>query len=156
MSGEDSQQIAGLLRRCVESFGKPLALVRDLSSQIETAVEDALPGVTDLICHYHFRENVGEKLCEKPHAKLLAGLRRLKTQAALGSLRKDLVRYSKQTGCLSAQQVEQCLQSPELLQDLQPLQVRRLAAYLILRWLEDYAADLRGEYFPFDLPGLAL
>ena len=155
MSGEDSKQIAALLRRCVESFGKPLALVRDLSSQIETAVQDALPGVTDLICHFHFLKNVGEKLCEKPHAKLLAGLRRLKTQSALRSLRKDLVRYSKQTGGLSAQQVEQCLHSPERLKDQEPLQVRRMAAYLILRWLEDYGADLRGEYFPFDLPGLA-
>jgi hypothetical protein len=155
MSGEDSKQIAALLRRCVQSFGKPLALVRDLSSQIETAVKDALDGVPDLICHYHFLENVGSKLCEKPHARLLAGLRRLKTQSALRSLRKDLVRYSKQTGCLSARRVEQCLHSPELLKALEPLPARRMAAYLILRWLEDYGADLRGEYFPFDLPGLA-
>ena len=27
--------------------------------------------------------------------------------------------------------------------------------YLALRWLEDYTADLNGEYFPFDLPSLA-
>ena len=37
MSGEDVQQIAGLLRHCVESFGMPLALVRDMSPQIEAA-----------------------------------------------------------------------------------------------------------------------
>lgn len=155
MSGEDSKQIARLLRRCVESFGKPRAVVRDLSSQIETAVAEVLRGIPDLICHYHFLQNVGEKLCEKPHAKLLAALRRLKTQAALRSLRKDLVRYSKQTGCLSREKVEQCLQTPALLKDLKPLQARRMTAYLLLRWLEDYGADLHGEYFPFDLPGLA-
>ena len=85
MSGEDSKQIASLLRRCVESFDKPRAVVRDLSSQIETAVAEVLRGIPDLICHYHFLQNVGEKLCEKPHAKLLAALRRLKTQAALRS-----------------------------------------------------------------------
>ena len=155
MSGEDSKQIASLLRRCVESFGKPRAVVRDLSSQIETAVAEVLRGIPDLICHYHFLQNVGEKLCEKPHAKLLAALRRLKTQAALRSLRKDLVRYSKQTGGLSREKVEQCLQTPELLKDLEPLPARRMTAYLLLRWLEDYGADLHGEYFPFDLPGLA-
>jgi hypothetical protein len=30
-----------------------------------------------------------------------------------------------------------------------------MVTYLVLRWLEDYGADLRGEYFPFDLPSLA-
>jgi hypothetical protein len=155
MSGEDAKQIAGLLRRCAESFGPPLALVRDLSPQIEAAGREALEEVPDLICHYHFLENVGTKLCEKPHARLTAALRRLKIQAALRSQRKDLVRYSKQTGCLSARQVEECLRSPQLLAKLEPLQARRMVAYLVLRWLEDYGADLRGEYFPFDLPSLA-
>ncbi len=155
MSGEDVKQIAGLLRRCEESFGTPLALVRDLSPQIEAAGKDALPEVLDLVCQYHFLENVGSKLHEKPHAKLTAGLRRLKVQSALRSLRKDLVRYSKPKGRLSAEQVAQCLQSPQLLADLEPLQARRTVAYLLLRWLEDYGADLQGEYFPFDLPSLA-
>jgi len=155
MSGEDVQQIAALLRRCRESFGTPLGLVRDLSSQIETARNEALADVPDLICHYHFLENVGTKLCEKPHTKLTAGLRRLKIQSALRSLRKDLVRYSKQQAGLSARQIEQFLQSPELLAKLDPLQARRMVTYLALRWLEDFGADLRGEYFPFDLPSLA-
>ena len=156
MSGEDVKQIAGLLRRCVQSFGTPLALVRDLSPQIEAAGKEALPEVLDLVCHYHFLENVGSKLCEKPHAKLTAALRRLNVQSALRSLRKDLVRYSKQKGCLSAEQVAQCIQSPQLLADLEPLAARRTVAYLVLRWLEDYGADLCGEYFPFDLPSLAI
>ena len=156
MSGEDVQQIAGLLRRCAESFGAPLGVVRDLSPQIQAAAEAALPGVPDLICHYHFLENVGSRLCEKPHAKLTAGLRRLKIQAALRSLRKDLVRYSKQKLCLSARQVEQFLQSPQRLADLDPLPARRLVTYLALRWMEDYGADLHGEFFPFDLPSLAV
>jgi hypothetical protein len=155
MSGEDVTQIAALLRRCVESFGMPLAVVRDLSPQIEAAGKEALSKVLDLVCQYHFLENVGNKLYEKPHAKLTAGLRRLKVQSALRSLRKDLVRYSKQKGCLSAKQVEQCIQSPQRLADLAPLQARRVVTYFVLRWLEDYGADLHGEYFPFDLPSLA-
>jgi hypothetical protein len=155
MSGEDVKQIAGLMRRCVESFGTPLALVRDLSPQIETAGKEALAEVLDLVCQYHFLENVGSKLYEKPHAKLTAALRRLKIQPPLRSLRTDLVRSSKQKGCLSAEQVAQCLQSPQRLADLEPLQARRTVTYLVLRWLEDYVADLRGEYFPFDLPSLA-
>ena len=155
MSGEDVKQIAGLLRHCAESFGKPLALVRDLSPQIEAAKKEALPDVLDLVCQYHFLENVGNKLYEKPHAKLTAALRRLKVQSSLCSLRKDLVRYSKPTGCLSAKQVEQGIQSPQCLADLGLLKAKRMVTYFLLRWLEDYGEDLQGEYFPFDLPSLA-
>ena len=43
MSGEDVTQIAGLLRRCVASFGTPLAVVRDLSPQIESAGKRPCP-----------------------------------------------------------------------------------------------------------------
>ena len=149
MSGEDSKQIAGLLHRCGQSFGKPRAVVRDLSFQIETAVAEALDGVPDLICHYHFLQNVGEKLCEKPHAKLLAALRRLKTQAALRSLRKDLVRYSKQTGGLSREQVEQCLQTPELLKDLEPLPARSHDGVSPLALAGGLRRRLAGKVFPF-------
>ncbi len=156
MATEDTIQIQGLLRRCVQWFGPPLALVRDLGSQIEAAHQQVMPDIPDLICHYHFLENVGTKLCEKHHAKLIACLRRLKIRPTLCSLRHDLVRQVKQKGSLSPAQIEQILTPPEPAAPLDPAQKRRCLAYLNLSWLEDYRADLRGEYFPFDLPSLAL
>jgi hypothetical protein len=156
MATEDTTQIQGLLRRCVEWFGQPLALVRDLSAQIEAAHQQVMPDIPDLICHYHFLENVGTKLCEKHHTKLIACLRRLKIRPALCSLRRDLVRYTKQKGSLTPAQIEQLLTAPEQATNLDTAQKRRALAYLILCWLEDYGADLQGEYFPFDLPSLAL
>jgi hypothetical protein len=156
MATEDNIQIQGLLRRCVEWFGRPLALVRDLSAQIEDAHQQVMPDVPDLICHYHFLENVGTKLCEKHHSKLLACLRRLKIRPALHSLRHDLVRHAKQKGSLTPAQIEQLLEAPEQTAHLDLNQKRRSLAYLALCWLEDSGADLQGEYFPFDLPGLAL
>jgi hypothetical protein len=156
MATEDTIQIQGLLRRCVEWFGRPLALVRDLSAQIQDAHQQVMPDVPGLICHYHFLENVGTKLCEKQHTKLLACLRRLKIRPALHSLRHDLVRHAKQKGSLTPAQIEQLLEAPEQAAHLDLNQKRRSLAYLVLGWLEDSGADLQGEYFPFDLPGLAL
>jgi hypothetical protein len=155
MAGEEAKPIAALFCRCVEFFGMPLALVRDLSPQIEAAGKEALGDTPDLVCHYHFLDNVGTKLCEKPHARLTAALRRLKIQPALRSLRKDLVRYGKQKAALSAAQIDEFLQSPRLLNDVDLVRARRMVTYAVLRWLEDYGADLQGEYFPFDLPSLA-
>jgi len=48
------------------------------------------------------------------------------------------------------------LSDPEQITGIDPLQERRALAYILLSWLEDYESDLHGEYFPFDLPCLAL
>ncbi len=117
--------------------------------------QEALPDARDLICHYHFLENVGNQLCQKPHAKLTAALRRLKVCPALRSIRKDLVRWSRKGERLSPHQIEHLLSDPDEIVDLDSVALRRFVAYLLLRWLDDYKADLHGEYFPFDLPQLA-
>ena len=155
ISSENEAEISQLLQRCVRAFGKPLACVRDLSSNIEKAHKKVIPDVPDLICHYHFLENVGEKLCQKPHSKLTIGVRRLKIRARLRSIRKDLVRWNKKNTRLSAKQIEHLLSHPEEIGDFDAVTLRRLVAYVSLRWLDDYTSDLNGEYFPFDLPSLA-
>jgi hypothetical protein len=156
MAAEDATSIQGLLRRCVEWFGQPLALVRDLSGQIEAAHQQVMPEILDLICHYHFLLNVGTKLCEKHHTKLTACLRRLKVRPAFRSLRHNLLRYTKQQLSLTPAQIELLLSTPEQSTNLDLAQKRRVVAYMLLCWLEDYGSDLQGEYFPFDLPSLAL
>lgn len=156
MATEDATQIAGLLRLCVEWFGLPLTLVRDLSVQIETAHQQVMPSVSDLICQYHFLENVGMKLCEKHHAKLTNWLRRLKIRPTLSVMRRNLVRSSKRKASLTSAEIDNLISHPEQANHLDAVQTRRWLAYALLRWVEDYGADLQGEYFPFDLPSLAL
>lgn len=156
LATEEAAGIAALLRRCVEAFGTPLALVRDLSPAIENARQQVMPDVPDLICQYHFLENVGSRLCEPPHVRLTAGLRRLKIRRSLHTLRHHLLATSREKGApLSALQIAQLLRAPERAAQLDPAQGRRALAYLLLDWLEDYGADLSGQYFPFDLPSLA-
>jgi hypothetical protein len=156
MATENVEEICQLLRRCDEDFGRPLAVMRDLSKNIQTAKAAVMPQVTDLVCHYHFLENVGTKLCEKPNFRLARAMRRLKVRPSLARLRRDMVYWSRRGDSpLSAAQVEQLLSHPEQAMELDLVTSRRLVAYVLLRWLDDYVADLRGEYFPFDLPGLA-
>jgi hypothetical protein len=155
MASENQVEISNLMRRCLDRFGEPLAVMRDLSPNIQQAKREAIPQARDLICHYHFLENVGEKLCEQPHAKLTNVLRRLKVRPALGSLRKDLVRWSRKGVALSKSQIDQLLSHPEEIVGFDLVTLRRFVAYVLLRWLDDYTADLQGEYFPFDLPSLA-
>jgi hypothetical protein len=155
MTSENRQEISKLMQRAVERFGKPLAVVRDLSVNIEKAKREAVPEARDLICHYHFLENVGEKLCEKPHSKLGTALRRMKLRPSLKSIRSDLVRWSRTGERLSRTKIDQLFSHPEDIEQLDAVALRRFVAYVLLRWLDDYKADLQGEYFPFDLPNLA-
>jgi hypothetical protein len=152
---ENKADISKLMRSAADLFGAPLAVMRDLSTNIEEGKRDAIPKARDLICHYHFLENVGEQLCEKPHAALTAELRRSKVRPALTSIRRDMVRWSRKGKRLSKEQIEHLLKYPDDIADLEPLLLRRFVAYVLLRWLDDFSSDLQGEYFPFDLPSLA-
>jgi len=156
MTTENASEISQPVPRSVKNFGTPLAVMRDLSKNIQAAKNEVIPDVPDLICHYHFLENVGTKLCEKPHVKLTKALRRLKIRPALKWLRKDLVRWSKRReSSLSPERIERLLSHPDEATELDAVTLRRLVAYVLLRWLDDYGADLHGEYFPFDPPSLA-
>lgn len=156
MTTEHKEAISKLMRHGVDQFGLPLAVMRDLSTNIEQAKLDTIPEARDLICHYHFLENVGEQLCEKPHTELTAALRRLKIRPALRSIRGGLVRASRNGGRrLSKGEIQHLLTYPDDIAKLDATALRRFMAYLLLCWLDDYPADLKGEYFPFDLPSLA-
>jgi hypothetical protein len=156
MPTENKEDIAELICRCVKLFGLPISVMRDLSDSIDSAVKAELSGgcVVNLLCHYHFLENVGKRLCEKLHGNLTKRLRKLKVRPALKSVRRDLVKGSKTGDRLSEQQIREVLEDPNKLLALDAVQLRRYLAYLLLRWLDDYGTDLKGEYFPFDLPTL--
>lgn len=156
MTTENAASIARLLERVVDHWGMPSAVMRDMSANIKSAKQQVLPEVPDFICQYHFLENVGEKLCRNAHGKLTSCLRGVKTRASLRSIRNDLTRWSKQASSpLTAEQIEQLLAHPSEAAKMDTSLLRRMIAYLLLRWLDDFGADLHGEYFPFDLPSLA-
>lgn len=156
MTTENAKSIARLMECVVDHWGMPLAVMRDMSGNIKNAKQQVIPEVPDFICQYHFLENVGEKLCRNAHGKLTSCLRRVKMRAALRSTRNDLTHWSKQeSSSLTAEQIEQLLAEPSQAAKMDASLLRRLIAYLLLRWLDDFGNDLHGEYFPFDLPSLA-
>ena len=154
---ENIDDITDILKKCVKLFGVPLSSMRDLSPNIAAAKQnvEALKDVVDLICHYHFLKTVGERLFESIHAKLTTRLRSLKIRPALTSLRGDMVQATKQNKLISEEEIKRFIDDPQSMLLLDPLQLRRCLSYMLLRWLDDYGADLKGEFFPFDLPSLA-
>lgn len=155
MSAENADDIRQVVDRAVELFGCPLATMRDLSKRIAEG-RAHLPGhVKDFACQYHFLENVGNKLCGEFHSRLTKGINELKLRPKFRGLRGDLLRYSSDRHPLTSGQFKELVDHPDSARNLDPVQVRRTVAFFLLRWLDDYAADLKGEYFPFDQPALA-
>ncbi len=78
--------------------------------------------IPDLICQYHFLENVGETLFKKSHQELFQRLRKLKIKPALKSIRNGMVnRYKKSikdsSQSIKEKEFKEFLLNPYLLDD---------------------------------------
>jgi hypothetical protein len=110
--------------------------------------------VLDLICQYHFLENVGKVLFKETHQQLTLLLRKLKIRPGLKSLRNGLVRRSKNVPPIEEKQFNEILNNPDKALQFDHVMILKYLTYFIFRWLDDYCCELKGEYFPFDQPSL--
>lgn len=60
MPAESVKYLKPFLQKLGDSFGTPLVVVRDMSTQIRDTVSETFPGVPQQICHYHFVSNLGK------------------------------------------------------------------------------------------------
>jgi hypothetical protein len=60
MPSESSEYIKPFLESIRNKYGKPLAVVRDMSEQIKISISEVFPGVSQQVCHYHFVRNLGD------------------------------------------------------------------------------------------------
>lgn len=150
MATENVDDLEKLFDKCRDSFGLPLTTMRDLSMNIAAARDKAFGDVPDLICQYHFLENVGKALFKETYQELTKRLRKLKIQAKLKSLRAGLVKRNKKALPISEKDIEKFLKAPQKCLYLDNSQLRKHLTYFVLRWLNDYFSELKGEYFPFD------
>jgi hypothetical protein len=128
--------------------------MRDLSQNIDIARGEVFGDVLDLICQYHFLENVGKVLFKETHQQLTSLLRKLKVRPGLKSLRNGLVRRSKNVPPIPEKQFNEILYNPEKALQFDHVMILKYLTYFIFRWLDDYCYELKGEYFPFDQPSL--
>ena len=151
---ENVNDIKPFFDKCRKFFGVPLATMRDLSQNIALARDEVFADVTDLICQYHFLENVGKALFKETHQQLTSRLRKLKIKPGLKSLRNGLVRRSKNMPPIPEKQFNEILNNPDKALQYDHVMILKYLTYFIFRWLDDYCCELKGEYFPFDQPSL--
>lgn len=98
---EREDQLTSTMDEIVDLFGLPLAVVRDMSKACQAAVRPLhRQGSADLVCHFHFVQNVGRALLRRRHNELQRILRRTEAK----SLLKSLDQFARQTLPLDAEQ----------------------------------------------------
>lgn len=160
MPAENLIEVKKFFTKCKNLYQHPLAIMRDLSTNYQPAIKEVFDQVVDLICQYHFLENVGKAILKKTHQQLTNSIRKLKVKTQFKSIRKKLIQTANDKPSIPSKQLEQFLKNPnidthiDIMLDLDKTILQKHLTYFILRWLDDYSSELKGEYFPFDQPAL--
>jgi hypothetical protein len=158
MPSENVNEVKLFFTKCKNLYNHPLAVMRDLSTNYQPAIKEVFKQAVDLICQYHFLENVGKAILKKNHQQLTNIIRNLKVKTQFKSIRKKLIQTTKDKPSIPSKQLEQFIRNPnidiDIIRNHDKTILKKHLTYFILRWLEDYSSELKGEYFPFDQPAL--
>jgi len=133
------------------NFGRPLGIMRDMSSHFASAVEEVFEGVPDRICQFHFLRDIGRDLFGDLHVTLGQELTALKINRDLRKAKREL------EASLPVELVEAAALEFSDLSAVRATAFQRFEAVLSLRlieWVLDFTQDGDGLGFPFDLPRL--
>ncbi len=137
---ENADELVSFLRKIEALFGRPLAVLSDLSKGNVAAVKTVFGAIRHLLCHYHFLLNAGKHLLE---AEKIVLFKKLAKAGISGQLKKIRGSLEKRNEIQSVSQVEQYLAAPKE-------QSAQLRAYCLILWVLDHASEGDGYGFPFD------
>jgi uncharacterized protein YbaR (Trm112 family) len=145
VTSENIDELVPFLKQILYYFGRPLAVVSDMSKAIQAAVFEVFGNVPHYICHFHFLAAMGKLLFEKEHIALRKALSKAGISGKLKAIRRDM---AKRFQVLSINEIEQYLTTPEKLG--QTVEAPEMLAYYLIQWILDHPSDGNGYGFPFD------
>lgn len=145
ISSENKDELTAFLTQIYLYFGRPQAVVSDMSKAIHAAVVEVFGSIPHYICHFHFLAAIGKLLFEKEHD----ALRKTLSQAGIsGKLKAISKQLSKNFDALPRNDIEAYLATPEKLGTT--TEATEMLAYYLISWILDHASDGNGYGFPFD------
>ena len=135
---QESNEISGY-------FGKPHAVVSDMSKGIRAAVNEQFGDIPHYICHFHFMAAIGKLLFEKEHKALYKALSNAGISGKLKAIRWDM---PKSFHVLSSDEIDKYLMTPETLGHTN--EATEMLVYYLVLWILDHPSEGNGYGFPFD------
>ena len=125
---ENRDDIEMMLKTIEEQFGKPDAVIIDMSGSGISAVTNLWKGTVPVfICQFHFLRDIGKDILGPLHENLRKIFTSCRTTAKLNALRKSLVEVSGKENSDFMQEID------------------------LIDWILDYRSELEGKGVPFDL-----
>jgi len=145
---ENSEVLIPFLKDLKQSYGPPLALVHDMGSGLQKAINEVFPGISDYICHFHFLRDIGKDLLGKNYGMIRKCLQNSKARTQLRTRAKSLQsKLGNDNGAFD--EIIQSLKSGKVSEKLAskfPDQI----AFVLIQWILDADNESDGYGFPFD------
>ena len=146
VSSESLANITPFLELIKGRFGDPIALVHDMGHGLTSAVDHVFPHTPDFICHFHFLRDLGKDLMKTQYQVLSKDVKALRVRTKLREASRKLKLMIEadphEKACL-----DRCL-------DKIPTMERgismKVSTYLLLMWVLECSASLKGYGLPFD------
>jgi hypothetical protein len=110
---ENEDYLQPIIEQCVDLFGDPISLMRDLGPAVQKAVKPLTErGILDLVCHYHFLRAVGCNLFDNHYASLRNMLRDTSVRSQMRALLRKLRNCKESSGydcCFSSDHIRENL-----------------------------------------------
>ena len=149
LPSENSEELIPFLEGIKKAYGVPLAIVSDMGKGIALAVREVFKSVSAFICHYHFLKSVGKNLFGEENDILRELLRKHNVRATLTRTRNRLgKRIAENTNLFDT--VLTGFELQRLPDNTALSAVPVVAAYTLVSWALDSAAEGNGFGFPFD------
>lgn len=146
---ENAEDIIPFLHGIKRAYGVPLAVVTDMGKGIARAVLTVFPHTPHFICHFHFLKALGKNLLGDEQDIITARLRRHGVRAMLKRTATKLENVLAAGGC-GLEALISGIENERLPAECALAGVPSQAAYTLIRWVLDAAAEGSGCGFPFD------
>jgi hypothetical protein len=147
---ENTADIAKCLQETAERFGRPDRVLHDLSPTMSAACDQALPGVSHHVCHYHLANDIGKDLYENPQNALCKRMRALAVQFHLKKQRYHQSEALRQEVDSAAQLMLRKLMEGDVKGVHFNVTLSREILLALHFWILDYRSDGHQRGFPFD------
>jgi hypothetical protein len=133
---ENQEDVAQILKEICKLFGKPHAVVSDLSPALRAAICEVFgKDFPHILCQFHFLKDVAKDILNAEHVKL-------KILLTSSSVSRKLNAFRKKIKLLISNEKQQ-----DLVTDYEQI-------FAMAEWVSDYKSELNAEGFPFDLTWL--
>ncbi len=152
IKSENVEEILAAVIKTIELFGPPLAVIHDLGSGMSKAAQalkDLWPEIVDLICEFHFLQDIGKDIIEKDYDALRKLFRKSRISPGLRRLKKRINLELKDQNH-AVNYFYNAFDKGNF--DLDHVDINRALIYAMISWILEYKSESKGLSFPFEQP----